>query len=124
MTTQPGIDFARAVAAKDRDRLRAILADAVDFRGMTPGNFWEASTPDEVLEILFDNWFEDKDHIEELLFAEPGDDVVDRHRVSYRFRIENPDGPHECEQQMYYESDGGRITLARVMCSGFRPMSG
>ena len=124
MGNEPGIRWAEAMAAKDRDKLREVLAEVVDFRGMTPGSFWEASSPDEVFEILFDNWFEDKDHIEEVLVAEPGDDVGDRHRVSYRFRIENPDGPHECEQQMYYESDGDRITLARIMCSGFRPVPG
>ena len=43
MTASLGEMFARALAAKDFDRLVSLLHPEVDFRGMTPGRFWEAS---------------------------------------------------------------------------------
>jgi hypothetical protein len=44
MTTL-GERFARALAAKDFAQVTDLLHPEVDFRGMTPGRFWEA-TPD------------------------------------------------------------------------------
>ena len=58
-----GARLARAIAAKDEPALRALLADDVDFRGLTPGRTWEASSPDEVVDIAFGHWFEDSDHV-------------------------------------------------------------
>ena len=94
MTESLGQRLARALADKDEAALRGVLADDVDFRGLTPGRSWEASSPDE---------------------------VGDTARVGYRFDVDNPDGQHVVEQQVYYRGDSGRITYARVVCSGFRP---
>jgi hypothetical protein len=44
MTTL-GEQFARALAAKDFTRVSELLHSEVDFRGMTPRRFWEATGP-------------------------------------------------------------------------------
>ena len=113
-----GEDFARALAAKDGERLLELLDPAVDFRAMTPNRIWEASDPAGVIEIAFDNWFEDKDVIESLERVE-SEPIADRERVGYRFSVRNPDGLHLVEQQAYYDAADGRIGWMRIVCSGF-----
>jgi hypothetical protein len=39
-----GERFAHALATKDAQGLLAVLDPEVDFRGLTPGRFWEASS--------------------------------------------------------------------------------
>jgi hypothetical protein len=118
-----GIDFARALAAKDYDKIEALLDPHIDFRGMTPGRFWEARDPRSVVRDVLMKWFEEQDEIEELKQTDTGS-VVDRERVSWRFGVKCPDGRYETEQQAYYETDGNRITFMRVLCSGFRKLEG
>jgi len=118
--TTLGADFAHAIAAKDADRLGALLHPDVDFRGLTPKRTWEANSPAEVLDVVFGHWFEPEDDIEALEHVETGT-LADRERVGYRMRIMTPEGPHVVEQQAYLSSEEGRITWARIVCSGFRP---
>lgn len=120
MTTL-GTDFAEALARKDFAALSNLLAPEVDFRGLTPSRHWEASNPDEVIQGILRQWFEDSDHIEELVHVET-DSFADRERVGYRFRVRNPDGLYEVEQQAYLEQRDGKIGWMRVLCSGFRPI--
>lgn len=124
-----GIDagrrFAAALAGKQVDVLSELLAPDVDFRGLTPGRSWEATDSAGVIEVLFDNWFEPADDIDELVEVTVST-MADRRHVSYRLRGHNPDGPFVVEQQMYYltgtdEPAAERITWMRVLCSGFRP---
>jgi hypothetical protein len=119
MTTL-GEQFARALAAKDFGRVTGLLHPEVDFRGMTPGRFWEATTPEQVVDEVLTSWFEDQDRIEALVELRTGG-VGDRERVSWRFAVSCPDGRYLVEQQAYYSATGGRIDWMRVMCSGFRP---
>jgi hypothetical protein len=118
--TTLGDDFANALAEKDSNRLRELLASEIDFRAMTPRKAWEASDPDEVLSILFGHWFEDTDTIETLEGIET-DNFADRQRVGYRFSVSNPEGRFLIEQQAYLSEHDGRIVWMRVLCSGFRP---
>jgi hypothetical protein len=116
-----GERFAAALAAKDTDTLLDVMSPVIDFRGMTPGRFWEASSPDAVVEVLY-QWFEPTDVIDELVAVE-NSTVVDRHCVDYRFHVRNADGLYAVEQRAYYDiDDDGRIGLMRVMCSGFRSL--
>jgi hypothetical protein len=39
-----GEDFVAALSARSGDQLRAVLAPDVDFKGLTPGRFWEAES--------------------------------------------------------------------------------
>ena len=119
MTETLGARFARAIAAKDEAALRALLADDVDFRGLTPGRTWEGTGPDDVVETVFGSWFEESDRIEHAEVAD-GADVADTAHVAYRFDLVNDDGDFVAEQQAYYRG-GDTIEHLRIMCSGFRP---
>ena len=118
-----GADFARALAAKDFDRVRDLLHPEVDFRGMTPNRTWEASDPETVVAEILPLWFEDSDQIDGVEQIET-DSFADRERVGYRYTVTNPDGRFLVEQQAYLEPRDGRIGWMRVMCSGFRPLDG
>ena len=122
-TTTLGSDFAEALAAKDVSRIESLLHPEVDFRGLTPNRAWEATGPRAVIEILFDNWLEEKDEVRSLDRVET-DTVADRERVGYRFSVTNPDGDFVVEQQAYLAERDGRIGWMRVVCSGFRPEAG
>jgi hypothetical protein len=117
-----GADFARALAAKDRGRMRDLMHPEIDFRGLTPRRSWEANDRDEVLAVLLRSWFEDSDEIEALENVET-DSFADRHRVGYRFSVNNPDGRFLVEQQAYLSARDGQIGWMRVVCSGFRPVA-
>ena len=117
-----GAKFATALATKDFDRLRGLLHPEIDFRGMTPSRFWEASDPDTVIAEVLRQWFEASDDIEALDALETHA-FADRERVGYRFSVRNPDGLFTVEQQAYLSAREGMIGWMRVMCSGFRPLS-
>jgi hypothetical protein len=117
-----GEEFVAALTARDTAALVDVLSPEVDFRGMTPGRFWEASSPDAMIAILY-QWFEPTDVVEEVVSV-ANSAVVDRRCVDYRFRVRNADGLHEVEQRAYYDEDeAGRIASMRVICSGFRPLA-
>jgi hypothetical protein len=116
-----GTDFAQAFAAKDPERIRAIVHPEIDFRGLTPSRNWEASDADSLVSILFENWLEDTDHVDSLDSVE-SDSFADRERVGYRMSVSNPDGRHVVEQQAYIGERDGKIGWMRVVCSGFRPV--
>jgi hypothetical protein len=115
-----GARFAESVAGKDKDGGKAVLHPGIEFRGMTPGRSWEASNPQEVTEILFDNWFEDHDRIERLVSCE-SEPVSTRNHLTYRFEVTNGSEDFIVEQHAFYEVLDGKISWLRVMCSGFLP---
>jgi hypothetical protein len=120
MAASLGERFAQALAAKDFDQIASLLHPQVEFRGMTPGRFWQADNPTQVIEEILRSWFEDSDQIDELLQVDT-DRVGDRERVGYRLAVSNPDGSFLVEQQAYYDTSDGSITWMRVLCSGYRP---
>ncbi|HEX2372663.1 MAG TPA: hypothetical protein VHO93_01660 [Actinomycetota bacterium] len=67
-----GEQFARALAAKDFGQVADLLHPEVDFRGLTPGRFWEATGPAQVVGEVLTRWFEDQDHIEALVALDTG----------------------------------------------------
>ena len=113
--------FATALAAKDFDRIRELLHPEVDFRGLTPNRDWQAEDAETVIGTVLRQWFEDSDEIEALLNLET-DAFADRERVGYRFRVRNPEGLFEVEQQVYVAERDGRIGWMRSVCSGYRPV--
>ncbi len=122
MTTDPGRDLVAALTAKDTDGLLAVLADDVDFRGLTPGRAWEATGAQATVHDVLYRWFEPTDVVEEVLSVETGR-VADRHRVDYLLHVRNEDGLHLVEQRAYYDLDAdGRITRLQAVCAGFRPL--
>ncbi len=116
-----GEEFVRALATKDRERLRATLADQIDFKAMTPNRFWEGTTSRQVVDdIILGQWFEAGDHIQEVCSITTGR-ISDRAHVAYRLRVRNAEGDFLVEQQAYFTSDGGKIDWMRILCSGYRP---
>ncbi|HTR75839.1 MAG TPA: hypothetical protein VMH33_11370 [Solirubrobacterales bacterium] len=115
--------FAAALAAKDFDRIRELLHPELDFRGLTPRRDWEAGDPETLIGEVLQVWFEDSDEIEELEKVET-DAFADRERVGYRFRVRNPEGLFEVEQQVFISEREGRIGWMRSVCSGYRPIEG
>jgi hypothetical protein len=99
-----------------------MLHPEVDFRGLTPSRDWEASDPDAVIDSVLRQWFEDSDEIVEMLKL-ASDAFADRERVGYRFRVRNPEGLFEVEQQVYIGAVDGRIGWMRSVCSGYRPIA-
>lgn len=114
-----GPRLVHALAAKDRDALRAVLHPDVDFRGLTPNRFWEAHDRDAVLDIVFGDWFGPGDELEELVLLE-SDAFADRAQLRYRFRGRNRDGPMLVEQQAYLAERDSLIGWVRIVCSGQR----
>jgi hypothetical protein len=119
--SSPGREFARALAAKDFERAGELLDPAVDFRALTPNREWRPADAAAVVTDVLPSWFEEDDHIDELVNVDEGTPVGDRERVSWRLAGHNGDGPFVVEQQAYYATEGGRIAWMRVLCSGFRP---
>jgi hypothetical protein len=116
----PGRQFAEGIFKRDRSALLAVLADGVDFGGLTPRRVWEASSPTGVDDIVLGHWFQETDILETLDVTTSI--VNDRNHLSYRFSGRNSDGPFVVEQQAYFDTADGRITWMRVLCSGFRPV--
>jgi hypothetical protein len=119
--TTPGQQFARALAAKDFDAVKGLLAADVDFRAVTPNRFWEESSPDAVVSGILVKWFEPDDEIVAVEQIE-GDVFADRERVGYRLRVRNPEGSFLVEQQGFIGTTDGQIDWVRIACSGFRPV--
>jgi hypothetical protein len=116
-----GERFARAVAARDGEALRAVLADSVDFQALTPGRHWQAATPGEIAdEIIFGRWFAGAD-VKELCWVTTGE-VAGREHVAYRLRVARGGRDHLLEQQAYYDIVGGRIAWVRILCSGYQAL--
>jgi len=122
MAASLGEMFVRALAAKDFDQVASLLHPEVDFRGMTPGRFWQANTAAQVIDEILRSWFEDSDQIDDLLQVD-SNRVADRERVGYRLAVSNPDGSFLVEQQAYYETCDESISGMRVLCSGFRTVA-
>jgi hypothetical protein len=116
-----GERFARCLADKDADGLKALLRPDVDFRALTPGRAWESTDANQIVdETILGTWFDDRRDIVELLRVDT-DTVGHLERVGYRFRIQQPDGEYVLEQQAYLDAEGEQIKWLRIMCTGFLP---
>ncbi len=116
-----GEAFARALAAKDRDRIMDLLTGAVDFEALTPRRHWVAATPAAVVDdVILRHWLTPNDTVLELGSLTTGR-VADRERVGYRLTVRRDGTDHVLEQQAYYTTDGRRISWIRILCSGYRP---
>ena len=115
-----GDAWVRSIADGDEEALLALLDPSVDFRALTPGREWEASTAADVADVVLGRWFAAPRRIESIERADHAT-VGDRERVGYRFRATTPEGETVIEQQAYFDVAMGRITWMRLVCSGFRP---
>ena len=111
--------FVHAYTQHNRADLLDVLAPDVDFRGMTPGRFWEASTAEDLVDNVLLQWIDVHDVVQQVLSLDR-DWLADREHVSFRLSVHTPDGHHLVEQQAYLMVDDGLISWLRMMCSGFR----
>lgn len=121
MSASAAAQLVDAVAIRDFERIRGLLSDAIDFRGMTPRRIWEADGPDEVVDVLRE-WLADPDeHVEHV---EPTGSalVQDTARVGWLAHGRNADGPMVFEQQAYVREQDGQVAWLRVICTGPRPL--
>jgi ketosteroid isomerase-like protein len=112
--------FITAFSSRDRVALTAVLAPAVRFRGMTPGQMWETGDRDGALAILLGSWLEPTDHVEAIV-SQDAHEVVDRVAFRYRWRVRSNGVLHTCEQSGVATVEDGAITDIAIVCSGFRP---
>ncbi len=121
--TDTGARYVDALAAKDTEALLELFAADIVLRGMTPGRYWEAHSPDEAIHKVLYQWFEPTDVVVSVDHVEVAQ-FVDRKRVDYRFRVRNRDGVFAVEQRAYFDIDAdGRIVVMNAICSGFRAMA-
>jgi hypothetical protein len=111
--------FVHAYTQHNRADLLDVLTPDVDFRGMTPGRFWEASTAEDLVDNVLLQWIDVQDVVQQVLSLDR-DWMADREHVSFRLSVHTPDGHHLVEQQAYLMVDDGLISWLRMMCSGFR----
>jgi hypothetical protein len=124
MSSELGLQFAKSLAAKDRQGLLDVLAPEVDFRALTPRKPWESGSATEVVDdILLGTWFDAGDDIRSLVDVEAGS-FANREKLRYQVRVTNGDGDWSVEQQAYYTVDGGRIDWLRILCSGYCHVDG
>ena len=98
-----GTRFGAALAAKNAAALRAMFADQVDVRAMTPNHTWEGQTPTGVIDdVVLGTWFRSRDSME-LVEATATGVVGQRHGFGYRLRGTNADGSFVIEQHAYAE---------------------
>jgi hypothetical protein len=121
-TDPAGTRFAAALAAQDAAGLRAVLADVVDFQGLTPVRHWQAATGREAVEdVILGRWFGPGRAVTGLCWVTTGA-VAGREHVAYRLRVREADRDYLVEQQAYYQTDADRISWLRILCSGYRPV--
>jgi hypothetical protein len=117
--------FVDALAKKDASTLKSLLSPGVDFKGLTPGQFWESNDVDEVVDRnLLGQWFEPPDQITAIMGIESGH-IGLRERVGYRLSLASPDGDRVVEQQAFYETDGVTHVAAHPVLrfpTGGRPL--
>jgi hypothetical protein len=111
--------FTAALAARDAIALRSMFGSEVDFRGLTPGQVWEARTADALVnDIILGSWFEPSDVIQRIESVQQGR-IGTRTRIGYRLRVQNAGGTFAVEQQAFCDLPDGVVTWLRVLCSGF-----
>ena len=118
-----GDRFVHSLLAKDWTGVETVIDPVVDFRGLTPGSAWQATSAKSLTESVFQVWFEPNDDIYEIV-AISEDAITTRSRIAYRFRLRNEGGDFICEQTAYYDEVEGKIAKLRILCSGFLESAG
>jgi TusA-related sulfurtransferase len=114
-----GRAFLKALTSRDFEGLEASLDPDVRFRGLLPGGLRELSGAARITD-QFRSWFEKPEAFE--VEWSGAEDVADRLRISYRFRLHDESGWMVIEQQAFCDADDGRIERIDLVCSGFRPV--
>ncbi|HUF53873.1 MAG TPA: hypothetical protein VMR52_08900 [Dehalococcoidia bacterium] len=121
MGAKLGEQFVQPLANKDRDRLRQLFTADLDFRGMTPNQFWEAETADAAIgDVLFGKWYEPHEVIRKVLSVEH-DGFLARKHVGYRLLVEKLEGMFLVTSKPTTRNRTDGSAGLRVMCCGLQP---
>ena len=114
-------EFVVALAARQRSALLDSLDGDVRLRALLPGRDVDLTGAPEVADELL-GWFADVPHITPLeTRVEP---VGDLWHAGYRWQLDGLMPTLLVGQQAYCTVRNERITTIRMVCSGFRPVSG
>jgi hypothetical protein len=113
--------FLDALATKDREGMTSLFVNDVDFRGLTPSDECQATTPDGVADIVFGWWFEPLDIVRDVESFE-SHPVLHRTALRYRLIVDSEGAPHLVEQQGFLTAEAGRIGQMSLVCSGYLPL--
>jgi hypothetical protein len=112
-----GENVVAALAAKDFDRLRAVLADDVRFRLLVPKGPQRQLGPEETV-ARFVRWYGEADEL--WLESSSISTVVDRLVLVFRIRLHDADGWQVIEQHLVADANpDGRLRAIDLLCTGF-----
>lgn len=111
-----------ALADRDFEGLRAVIADDVRFRLLLPKGPQAHSGVAETVEA-FVSWYGDVDELH--LESSSVETVADRLVLMYRFRLHDADGWQVIEQHLVADdAPDGRLEKIDLLCSGFLAVAG
>ena len=114
-----GEAFVEALAARDPNRLRAVLHPNAHLRALVPSGFKESIGSDAVAARV-ESWFAEAESL--TVVSRKVSYVSDRLRIQYRFDEHYADGASETiEQDAYCGVSEGRIDSIDLLCSGHLP---
>jgi TusA-related sulfurtransferase len=121
-TDRPAVSgFVAALATRQRSALLESLDDDVRLRALLPRRDVDLTGSPGVADELL-GWFAEVPHIAPLeTRVEPMGDLW---HAGYRWQLDGLVPTLLVEQQAYCTVANGRITTIRLVCSGFRPVSG
>ncbi len=107
-----------ALADADEDALRGMLDEQVRLRALLPRRSVDVAGRTAVVDEML-GWFDDVPSV--VAVATTIDTVGDLVHATYRFALRGLAIEHVVEQSAFVAVADGRITLFRLVCSGFRP---
>ena len=107
-----------ALADADEDALLGMLDEEVRLRALLPRRSVDVAGRTAVVDEML-GWFDDVPSV--VVVATTIDTVGDLVRATYRFALRGLAVEQVVEQSAFVAVADGRITLFRLVCSGFRP---
>lgn len=115
------VAFLDALAARDFEAARSLVADEVRFRMLVPHGLMTEFEGDAAVG-RFAGWFGDADPFE--VEGSSVAEVEGRVAVTYRLRLRKAGGWQAIEQHLMLDvGDGGAIESIDLLCSGFRSIA-
>ncbi|MDQ2651185.1 MAG: hypothetical protein M3Z03_16725 [Actinomycetota bacterium] len=113
-----------AICERDMVAVEALLATGATLRAVLPAKIVEAEGRDEVMPWLR-KWYDGP--VDYQLLDRSMADVAGRARLSWQMRasghpVNGDPQPHQIEQTVFCDEDGGTVTRIDLLCSGFRPV--
>ncbi len=120
MATALGEQLIRSLVDGDFTSAQTLVANSIEFKGLTPYGLFEADNSDDAFAIL-QEWFTPAESVESLVTGS----IFDRQKMNYVVACRNPENNTEFifEQGAFYDVSEGKITHLHLVCSGDRSPS-